>query len=82
MNRILGKWDVARWLRLLAGTGFAVYGLYITDYYIVFLGILLLLMAVLNWSCCAAGGCSTYSGKKVLYKDYIKPYKVEKSNNV
>lgn len=77
MNRFISNWDAARWLRLLSGIGFMVYGLYGADFYIVFLGVLFLLMAVLNWSCCSGGSCSTSSGKKSLYKDYVKPYKFE-----
>ncbi len=74
MKRFLGKWDAARWLRLLLGTGFVIYGLHNNDSYVIVLGILFLLMALLNWSCCAAGGCNASSDKKALYKDFVEPY--------
>lgn len=48
MKRFLGKWDAAQWLRLLLGTSFVIYGLYNNDSYVIVLGILFLLMALLN----------------------------------
>lgn len=77
MKRFLGKRDAARWLRLLLGAGFVIYGLYNNDSYVIVLGMLLLLMALLNWSCCVAGGCNTSSDKKALYKDFVEPYEFE-----
>ena len=74
MKRFLGKWDAARWLRLLLGTGFVIYGLHNNDSYVIVLGILFLLMALLNWSCCAAGSCNATSGKGAPYKNFVKPY--------
>jgi len=44
------------------------------------LGGLLMLMAVVNWACCAAGGCGTSSGNKALYKDFVKPYQATKES--
>ena len=40
----------------------------------------LMLMAMVNWSCCAAGGCGTSSGNKALYKDFVKPYQATKES--
>ena len=54
-----------------------IYGLYNNDSYVIVLGMLLLLMALLNWSCCAAGGCNASSDKKALYKDFVDPYEFE-----
>ena len=66
-----------RVIRLLAGAVFAGYGIYASDSLIIILGGLLMLMAVVNWSCCAAGGCGTSSENKALYKDFVKPYRAE-----
>lgn len=77
MKRLFRNWDVLRVIRLLAGAVFAGYGIYASDSLMIILGGLLMLMAVVNWSCCAAGGCSTSSENKALYKDFVKPYRAE-----
>ncbi len=77
MKRLFRNWDVLRVIRLLAGAVFAGYGIYASDSLIIILGGLLMLMAVVNWSCCGAGGCGTSTGNKALYKDFVKPYRAE-----
>lgn len=77
MKRLFRNWDVLRVIRLLAGAVFAGYGIYASDSLMIILGRLLMLMAVVNWSCCAAGGCGTSSENKALYKDFVKPYRAE-----
>ncbi len=74
MKRFLEKWDTARWLRLLLGAGFAAYGFYHNEGYAIAFGLLLTLMSLLNWSCCAAGSCNATSGKGAPYKNFVKPY--------
>lgn len=69
MKRLFRNWDVLRVIRLLSGAVFAAYGIG-----------LLMLMAMVNWSCCAAGGCGTSSGNKALYKDFVKPYQATKES--
>lgn len=78
MKRLFRNWDVLRVIRLLSGAVFAAYGIYASDSLMIVLGGLLMLMAMVNWSCCAAGGCGTSSGNKALYKDFVKPYQAQR----
>lgn len=77
MKRLFRNWDVLRVIRLLSGAVFAAYGIYASDSLMIVLGGLLMLMAVVNWSCCTAGGCGTSTGNKALYKDFVKPYQAD-----
>lgn len=77
MKRLFRNWDVLRVIRLLTGAVFAGYGIYASDSLMIILGGLLMLMAVVNWSCCATGGCASSTGNKALYKDFVKPYRAE-----
>lgn len=78
MNELLRNWDILRLIRLLSGTGFAIYGFYSGDHFLATLGLLLAFMAVINWSCCQAGGCGTSQKTKPLYKDMVKTYDPDK----
>ena len=73
MKRLFRNWGVLRVIRLLSEAVFAAYGIYASDP-------LLMLMAMVNWSCCAAGGCDISSGNKALYKDFVKPYQATKES--
>ena len=53
MKRLFRNWDVLRVIRLLSGAVFAAYGIYASDSLMIVLGGLLMLMAMVNWSCCA-----------------------------
>ena len=77
MNSLLKNWDVARIIRLVAGIGIAVYAITSKDYMFLWLAGLFLFQAVLNISCCGAGGCATNdkTNQKQVYKDQIKEYK-------
>lgn len=77
MNSLLKGWDVARIIRLVAGIGIAVYAITSKDYMFLLLAGLFLFQAVLNISCCGAGGCTTNdkTNQKQVYKDQIKEYK-------
>lgn len=79
MNGLLKNWDFVRILRLVSGAGFGIYGLYTQDYFLVTAGVLLTVMAALNWSCCSAAGCGTTTNKKAAYKDFVKPYEMNKN---
>lgn len=57
MARCSGKWDSIRFIRLLTGGGLALAGLFYGELLLTILGAWLLVMAVLNLSCCASGGC-------------------------
>ena len=77
MKRLFRNWDVLRVIRLLTGAVFAGYGIYASDSLMIILGGLLMLMAVVNWSCCVTGGCASSTGNKAWYKDFVKPYRAE-----
>ena len=62
MKRLFRNWDVLRVIRLLTGAVFAGYGIYASDSLMIILGGLLMLMAVVNWSCCVTGGCASSTG--------------------
>lgn len=81
MKGILKNWDIARLIRLIMGAGFTFYGLYSGNHFIVLPGILLVILALLNWSCCAAGGCSTSTGTKATYKQFVEPYTLNNNRN-
>ena len=63
MKRLFRNWGVLRVIRLLSEAVFAAYGIYASDSLMIVLGGLLMLMAMVNRSCCAAGGCGTSSGR-------------------
>lgn len=77
MKQILKDWDIIRILRLILGVAFGGYALWLGNYLLLFLSGILILQAVLNWSCCSASGCGTASDKKAIYKDIVKPYNKE-----
>lgn len=72
MNELLRNWDILRWIRFLSGTGFTIYGIYSGDQILTTLGLLLAFMAVVNRSCCPAGGCGTSQKTKPVYQGYGK----------
>jgi len=80
MNNMLRNWDFSRIIRLIAGIGISIYAINSKEYSFLFLGGFFLLQAVLNMSCCGAGGCSsnTDNGQKEVFKGEIKQYKPEK----
>lgn len=78
MNELLRNWDILRWIRFLSGTGFTIYGIYSGDQILTTLGLLLAFMAVVNRSCCPAGGCGTSQKTKPVYKDMVKTYDPDK----
>jgi hypothetical protein len=77
MNNLLKGWDAPRIIRLIAGIGIAVYSIANKDYLFLWLAGLLLFQAVLNLSCCGAGGCSNDDSpkSKQVYKDQIEEYR-------
>ena len=81
MKGIMKNWDVARLIRLILGVGFTSYGLYSGDHFLIMPGILLVILGVLNWSCCAAGGCSTSTTTKATYKRFVEPYTLNENRN-
>lgn len=81
MNVIMKNWDIARLIRLIIGAGFTFFGLYSSDYFTVMMGVLLVVLALLNWSCCAAGGCNTSTEMRAVYKKFVEPYTVNKNRN-
>lgn len=80
MNMMMRNWDAARLIRLVIGAGFALFGLYSSDYFTVMMGVLLAMLALLNWSCCA-GGCNTSAGTKAVYKKFVVPYPLNDNRN-
>ena len=80
MNNIFKDWNIARVIRLLAGVGLSIYAFTSKEYSFLFLAGFFLLQAVLNMSCCGAGGCSSSNEKeqKKVYKGEIKHYKPNK----
>lgn len=75
MNSLLKGWDAARIIRLVAGVGIAVYAITSKDYLFLWLAGLFLFQAVLNISCCGAGGCSTSKPPQSKPVYDIKEYK-------
>lgn len=75
MNNILRGWDAARIIRLVAGVGIAVYAITSKDYLFLWLAGLFLFQAVLNISCCGAGGCGASAPPQSKTKYDIKEYK-------
>lgn len=78
---LLNNWDVARSIRLLSGTLLTGYGIYNSDHVFVSFGIVFVIMALLNWSCCATGKCSTTTDNKAAYKKFVKPYDIQSNRN-
>jgi hypothetical protein len=76
MNNLLKNWDAARFVRLATGMGVGTYALVAKDYLWLWLAGILLLQAVLNLSCCGAGGCGAgnRTSQKPLYRDEIETY--------
>lgn len=80
MNNLWKNWDAARIVRLAAGIGFGIYAIVSKEYLFLLLAGFFLMQAVLNVSCCGAGGCSR-SGKTAperVYKDEIETYNPKK----
>lgn len=79
MNRILRNWDLTRIIRLLLGMAVAIYSISSKEYIFLILGGILLFQAIMNVSCCGAGGCYTDNQqKKNIYGDQIKKYEPNK----
>jgi hypothetical protein len=62
MLSVLSSWDVMRWLRLGLGIYFGFQAYIQADALSGFLGSFLLLQAITNTGCCAAGQCAPTSG--------------------
>lgn len=80
MNNLLKSWDACRIIRLMAGVGVGIYAVVSEDYMFLMLAGLFLFQALLNISCCGAGGCSTSdtANHKQVYKGEIKTYNPNK----
>lgn len=75
MNRILKNWDIPRAVRLLLGIVATIYSISSKDYIFLMLGGVLLFQAIMNMSCCGAGGCYTDKQQKEnIYGNQIKKY--------
>jgi len=77
---MLKNWDFSRVMRLIAGVGISVYAFTSKEYSFLFLAGFFLLQAILNISCCGAGGCSSNAGnnQKQVFKGEIEQYKPNK----
>ena len=80
MKRLLENWDAVRIIRLILGIAGVAYGIYIQDYFLMALGGIFILQAVMNWGCCS-GGCSYSGNDKAKYKDIVKNYDFNKEDN-
>lgn len=80
MSNLLKNWDIMRITRLVAGVASAVYAVTTKEYIFLLLAVFFLFQAVLNISCCGAGGCSTTDSQKPqrLYQDDIEQYRADK----
>jgi hypothetical protein len=80
MNELLKNWDTARVIRLVAGVGVGVYALVSKDYLFLWLAGIFLFQALMNVSCCGAGGCAagTRTEQKPVYGDQIETYHPKK----
>lgn len=77
MNKFLKNWNVARIIRLAAGVGLSIYAVTSKEYQFLLLAGLFLFQAILNLSCCGAGGCSSAGNghQKQVFKGEIEEYK-------
>lgn len=76
MNRILKNWNLIRIIRLLLGIIITIYSISSKEYVFLILGGLLSFQAIINASCCGAGGCHPDNKQKEnIYGDQIKEYK-------
>ncbi len=77
---MLKNWDFSRVMRLIAGVGISTYAFTAKEYSFLFLAGFFLLQAILNISCCGAGGCSSSAGnnQKQVFKGEIEQYKPNK----
>ncbi|MDD2961554.1 MAG: hypothetical protein PHR45_05680 [Muribaculaceae bacterium] len=79
MNRLISNWNVIRIVRLLLGLGIIAWAVIANEYVFVILGALLAIQALLNASCCCAGGCGTGNdAKQDVYKNQIKKFNLKK----
>jgi len=77
MNKYLNNQNIVRIIRAIIGASLAI-AAYLSGHYVfVGLGILFIVQAIFNVSCCSSGGCNTDNSteNKALYKDQIKNYK-------
>jgi hypothetical protein len=79
MNKIFKNWHFTRIVRLVAGIGSLIYGIFAHDQIFLVLAALLVAQAVFNLSCCGNHGCNTTqcTDNKQVYKDIIKPLKLK-----
>ena len=77
MNNLLKNRNTPRILRLAGGIGLGIYAVAAHEPLLWILAGFFLLQALLNVSCCGAGGCSADGGKTgtEVCRDQIKPYK-------
>lgn len=83
MRQLLRNWDLVRVLRIILAVSFIGYGISTKDYMLIFIGGLFGIQAILNISCCGAGGCADKGNSKSgsLYKGQIKEYKSKQHLN-
>lgn len=81
MKRILKNWDLTRTIRLILGITGIGFAISINDYFLMALGGIFILQALLNWSCCSAGCSSSASSSNQIYKDVVKEYDLKNKNN-
>lgn len=81
MREMFRNWDIVRIIRLIFGVIGVVASVSIGDYFLMTLGGIFILQAVLNLGCCSAGCSSSSSGSKPLYKDIVRNYDFNNKNN-
>lgn len=81
MKSIFKNWDLVRTIRLILGIIGVVAAISINDYFLMALGGIFILQAILNLSCCSAGCGSSNTGSRQIYKDVVKEYDFNNKNN-
>lgn len=75
MNKLFKDWDASRIFRLVLGLGAGLYAIISKDTFFYWFAGLFIVQAVLNWSCCGAGGCSSGNSKESKQLYHIDKYK-------
>lgn len=79
MKNLLKDWNTMRIMRLLAGAVSTVVGVIENNGILLFLGIFLMIQALLNAGCCCGSSCGSGNSKKGALEKYVETYKAPKN---
>lgn len=81
MKRLSGNWDTTRIIRLVTGSALAATGLLYDEPLLAVLGAWILVMGILNLSCCGNGACGTRGGAAGGFTRDIKRYRPDENHH-